>query len=109
MQTALQPEVALYRFAALRARLYEQTPVEEVTGFVPHLQIQGAVPRFAVACIFLVAAAGPLAALRHSPALWRGVQQTVVAHEARLAQAEAWSEGDAALDAEARAGEMHDV
>lgn len=47
------PEKA-YPFSSLKRRMADIEPIEEVIAFLPKLQINGAIPRFAVAVVLLL-------------------------------------------------------
>lgn len=64
-----------YSFTALRARTAEITPLDEVTAFLPHLKVQGAIPRFAAALVLLMLSSGASGALRHCQAAYMVARQ----------------------------------
>lgn len=66
---------APYAFSALRKRMAEIVPLDEVTAFLPHLKIQGAIPRFAVAVLMLMLTGGASGALRHCHVVYTAARQ----------------------------------
>lgn len=72
-------------FAALRSRMAAIEPLDQVIRYqLPPLRIPGAVPRFAVAMVLLVVAAGLPYALRNTRTVYVSVKSPFVQQEATL-------------------------
>ncbi len=67
-----------YPFAALRARMAEIVPLDEVRAFLPHLKVQGAIPRFAVALMLMMITGGAAGAVRYCHAAYTVARQPFV-------------------------------
>ncbi len=82
---ALQYHGAPLSFRALQADMKTVDPLEQVIRYqLPPLKIPGTVPRFAVAMILLLVAAGPLYAYRHTRQVYTAVQTPFISQEATL-------------------------
>ena len=82
---ALQYPGAPLSFHALQAKMKTVDPLEQVIRYqLPPLKIPGTVPRFAVAMLLLIVAAGPIYAYRHTREVYTAVQTPFISQEATV-------------------------
>lgn len=83
---ALACPTPAYSFAALRARMAQVRPLDEVIRFVPKLRTGSSLGRVAVAMVLAVLILGAPAALRHARAVFTAAKHPVTDYRARIAQ-----------------------
>ena len=72
-------------FSAFRSQMKSIDPIEQIVCYqLPPLRIPGTVPRFAVAMLLLLVAAGPLYAYRHTRQVYTAVQTPFISQEATV-------------------------
>lgn len=82
---ALAYQGAPLSFRALQCQMKTVDPLEQVIRYqLPPLKIPGTVPRFAVAMVLLLVAAGPVYTYRHTRQVYTAVQTPFAAQEATL-------------------------
>lgn len=72
-------------FSALQSQMKSIDPIEQIVRYqLPPLRIPGTVPRFAVAMLLLLVAAGPMYAYRHTRQVYTAVQTPFISQEATV-------------------------
>ena len=76
-----------YSFASLRARMAAVKPLEEVVAFLPRLRVHGAIPRYAVALLFMILVGSTPSTYSSTRTLYASIRSPFAQHKERIDEA----------------------